>query len=50
MECRCCGARGPTEYEPRYAVESWNVNHTKPAHSEDKMFEDFIYEEKESEQ
>ena len=19
MECKCCGARGPTEYEPRFA-------------------------------
>lgn len=44
MECKCCGARGPTEYEPRFAVESWNMLHRKPAHDDDPMEEDFTYD------
>ena len=44
MECRCCGARGPTEYEPRFAVESWNMLHRKPAHNDDPVEEDFTYD------
>ena len=45
MECRCCGARGPTEYRPRFAVESWNYMHEKPAHSEDLIEQTFEYED-----
>ena len=45
MECRCCGARGPTEYRPMFAVESWNYLHEKPAHSEDPLEEAFEYED-----
>ena len=35
MGCKCCGARGPTEYSPRFAIESWNMIYHKPAHGED---------------
>lgn len=45
MECKCCGAKGPTEYSARFAVESWNFLHKKPAHSDDPMEEDFEYED-----
>ncbi len=44
MECKCCGARGPTECEPRFAVESWNIIHRKPAHDDDPMEDDFVYD------
>ncbi len=44
MECKCCGARGPTEYEPRFAIESWNMLYGKPAHNDDPMEDDFIYD------
>lgn len=46
MECRCCGARGPTEYEPRFAIESWNAIHKRPAHDDDPMEEDFAFNPK----
>lgn len=45
LECRCCGARGPTEYIPRFAIESWNVLHKKPSHDDDPMEEDFTFDE-----
>ena len=44
MECKCCGARGPTESEPRFAIDSWNVLYKKPAHNDDPMEEDFEYD------
>ena len=44
MECKCCGARGPTEYEPRFAIESWNMLYLTPAHNDDQMEDDFIYD------
>lgn len=44
MECGCCGARGPTESDPRFAVESWNFLHKKPAHNDDPMEEEFTYD------
>ena len=43
MECKCCGARGPTEYEPRFAIESWNTIHKSLAHKDDPMEEDFAF-------
>ena len=45
MECGCCGSRGPTEYDPRSAIESWNMIYSKPAHNDDPMEEDFTYDE-----
>lgn len=45
MECDCCGAMGPTEYTPRFAIESWNVLYQMPAHNDDPMEEDFTYDE-----
>ena len=45
MECKCCGARGPTEYTPRFAIESWNVLYRHPAHNDDPMEEDFTFDE-----
>ena len=45
MECGCCGAMGPTEYTPRFAIESWNVLYQMPAHNDDPMEEDFTYDE-----
>ena len=44
MECKCCGARGPTEYEPRFAIESWNMLHKKPAHSDDPVEEEMTFD------
>ena len=44
LECRCCGARGPTEYEPRFAIESWNAINRRPAHDDDQMEEDFTFD------
>lgn len=44
MECRCCGARGPTEYTPRLAVESWNALYRKPAHGDDPIEVDFTFD------
>ena len=51
MKCRCCGAMGPTEGDPRFAIESWNILYRNPAHDDDPMEEDFTYDadEKESE-
>ena len=43
MECKCCGARGPTEYDPRLAAESWNFICQKPAHEDDPMMEEFSF-------
>lgn len=43
MECKCCGARGPTESEPRFAIESWNLLYRKPAHNDDPVEEEFSY-------
>lgn len=45
MECICCGAMGPTEYRPMFAVESWNYLHEKPAHGDDPLEEAFEYED-----
>ena len=45
LECKCCGARGPTEYTPELAIESWNLLHRKPAHADDPMEEDFTFDE-----
>ena len=45
MECRCCGARGPTEYCPEFALESWNIVYGKPAHDDDPVEEDFTFDE-----
>ena len=45
VECNCCGARGPEEFEARFAVNSWNINHAKPAHDDDPLFLDFPYDE-----
>ena len=44
MECKCCGAKGPTEYKPRFAIESWNILYDRPAHDDDPTEEDFIYD------
>ena len=44
MECECCGARGPTEYTPDFAVESWNAIYRNPAHDDDPVDEDFEFE------
>ena len=41
--CKCCGARGPTEYEPRFAIDSWNAIHKRPIHDDDPMYEDFAF-------
>ena len=41
IECKCCGARGPTEYNPRFAVDSWNCLYKKPAHDDDPVETDF---------
>ena len=44
MECRCCGAMGPTESRPDLAIESWNMLQTRPAHSDDPLEEDFTFD------
>ena len=41
VKCKCCGARGPEEYNPRFAVDSWNCLHKKPAHDDDPVEIDF---------
>lgn len=41
VKCHCCGARGPEEYNPRFAIDSWNCVCKKPAHSDDPMEVDF---------
>ena len=43
VECKCCGAKGPVEYEPRCAIESWNHIYSKPAHNDDPKEIDFEY-------
>lgn len=41
VECRCCGARGPVEYDEEAALTSWNTRHGKPAHNEDPEYAEF---------
>ena len=43
MECKCCGARGPTEYTPEFAIDSWNMLYWHPAHNDDPVEEEFSY-------
>lgn len=45
VKCHCCGAIGPVEYEPRYAIESWNLTYDEPAHNDDPMEIDFEYDD-----
>lgn len=45
MECKCCGAKGPIEYNQRFAIESWNIIYRHPAHDDDPMEEDFTFDE-----
>lgn len=41
IHCRCCGARGPEEYNPRFAIDSWNCFYKKAAHDDDPIEVDF---------
>lgn len=44
VECQCCGARGPIEFDAECALDSWNFRHVRPAHEDDPEWIDFIYE------
>lgn len=44
MECKYCGARGPTESTPLFAIKSWNAIYREPAHDDNFIYNDFTFD------